>query len=443
MRQATTSPARPATDERRSGADRRGEGPANGAMINQTILYLEDDIGSQRLVQRVLESHGFRVLVATEGRDGIALAQAENPGLILMDLNLPGMDGKEITTRLRSLPQFAETPIVALTANISPGHREQALAAGCTGFLTKPIDVSAFPHLVKGYLDGRIEQLSDEEQRQQLEIYARNLVQKLERKIEELQEANQRLRDLDRMKSDFIALVSHELRTPLTLVSGYTYLLAEKSREAEASGHTEFAPVVSGLNKGIERLGQVVNEIINVARIASGNLDLAIGPIRLIDLLQDILAEKQPTIGERGLCLQLENVASLPVIEGDGAQLKIAIENVIGNAIKYTPDGGQITISGRAVVNAVSLTIADSGVGIPLDEQKRIFEQFHILGSIKHHSSSKSNFQGGGLGLGLPIARGIVEAHNGRIWVESERHDPGDPPGSVFYLLLPLRQNQN
>ena len=412
--------------------------------INNTILYLEDDIGSQRLVKRVLENQGYRVLIAGEGSTGIAMAKEAQPRLILMDINLPGMDGKEITTRLRSLPGFNQTPIVALTANMSPGHREQALAAGCTGFMTKPIDVQQFPDQVADFLEGREEQLDEAEKSQHLELYAQHLVARLEHKITELEEANARLRELDRMKSDFIALVSHELRTPLTLVSGYTFLLNEKSREAkEVFDYDGFSPVVAGLDKGINRLGEVINEIINVARIASGTLDLAIGPVRLGEVIEDIIAQSVESIEHRKLKVTLEGFQDLPVIEGDGSQLRTALDNIIGNAIKYTPDGGWIKISGRSVVNAVSLTVADSGVGIPMDEQKRIFEQFHILGSIQNHSTSKSNFQGGGLGLGLPVAKGIIEAHTGRIWVDSEHQSGEDNLGSAFHLLLPLKQNHN
>jgi signal transduction histidine kinase len=405
------------------------------------VLYIEDDKASQRLVHRVLESYGYEVHVAGDGLEGIALARQKRPNLILMDINLPNMDGQEITTRLRGLPNFTNTPIVALTANNSPGSREQALAAGCTGFLTKPIDVSQFPHQVDAFLRGASEPLSEGERSQHLEIYAQRLVERLENKIYELQTANQKLRELDRMKSDFIVLVSHELRTPLTLISGYAYLLKDK---IEAPNQPDFthavAQIAEGLNLGVERLSQVVNEIISVSRIASGTLDLAIGPVRLLHLVQAILQENEVISHSRQLQLVTDNLENLPLIEGDGGQLKVAIENVVNNAVKFTPNGGRITLAGRLMGDTVDLTISDTGIGIPVEEQRRIFDHFHVLGSIQHHSTSKSAFQGGGLGLGLPIAKGIIEAHNGRIWVESDRYDPENPPGSTFHILLPIKQ---
>ncbi|MCI0394867.1 MAG: hybrid sensor histidine kinase/response regulator [Chloroflexi bacterium] len=406
------------------------------------ILYIEDDQASQRLVKRVLESHGYRVFVASEGLEGIAIARQEQPHLILMDINLPTMDGQEITTRLRSLPYFSNTPIVAVTANTSPGSRQQALAAGCSGFLTKPIDVVQFPKQVESFLQGHRDPLPEGERSHHLELYAQRLVERLENKIYELQSANQKLRELDRMKSDFIILVSHELRTPLTLISGYAYLLKEKTDPAvqDAPFVQAVADIANGLTMGVERLSQVVNEIISVSRIASGTLDLALGPTRLAIVVEQIIKEIRKTCEARNLNLDVAGLEELPMIEADGTQLKIAIGNVVNNAVKFTPNGGTIAIHGRRVGDAVDLTIQDSGVGIPPEEHRRIFEQFHILGSIQHHSTSKSAFQGGGLGLGLPIAKGIIEAHNGRIWVESEGYNPENPPGSTFHILLPIQQ---
>lgn len=405
------------------------------------ILYIEDDNASRLLVQRVLSSRGYDVYLASDGLEGIALAREKKPHLILMDINLPSMDGREITTRLRSLPHFSNTPIVALTANNSPGSRELALAAGCTGFLTKPIDVTSFPKQVKDFLQGRVEPLSADERSEHLQLHAQNLVERLENKIHELEAANQRLRELDKMKSDFIVLVSHELRTPLTLISGYAHLLGENFKKDEPISHESIANIAEGLTQGIGRMREVINEIINVSRIASGTLDLALGPVRLSEIIKSLYGEVKEILDERQLKVHLGELDNLPIIEGDGLRIRIAIENILGNAIKYTPDGGSIFLVGRHLGDAIDLIIRDTGIGIPVEEQRHIFEQFYVLGSIEHHSTSKSAFQGGGLGLGLAIAKGIVEAHRGRIWVESDQRDPEKLPGSTFHILLPIQQS--
>ncbi|MDJ0754046.1 MAG: hybrid sensor histidine kinase/response regulator [Ardenticatenaceae bacterium] len=402
------------------------------------ILYIEDNLANQKLVQRVLGKRDYHVLIANDGFEGIEMAMRELPQLILMDINLPTMDGKQITTRLRSMPHFSKTPIIALTANTSPDSRAQALAAGCNGFLTKPIDISRFPDQVNTFLEGHADTLEAGEESEQLKLYAQQLVTNLENKIRELQEANHQLRELDRMKSDFIILVSHELRTPLTLINGYSHLLQDYAKQAQKEGNDQLLYVTGGLTKGINRLSTVINEIISVSRIASGALELAIGPVLLSVLIKEILEDKKELCESRDLNISLVGLDDVPMIQGDGVQLKIALGNIIGNAIKFTPDNGIIQIVVKAMTDSVSIMIKDTGIGIPLDEQRRIFDQFHILGSIQNHSTSKSNFQGGGIGLGLPIARGVIEAHRGRIWVESKGRDEKNPPGSTFNVLLPL-----
>ncbi len=406
------------------------------------VLYFEDDVGSQRLVQRVLENHNYEVLIAENGVQGLHIARQVTPNLILMDINLPGMNGREITTRLRGLSNLNHVPIIALTANNNPGLRERALAAGCDGFLTKPIDVVTFPNRVNRYLEGYRERLETEEHLVHLEQHAHDMVARLEAKIHELEEVNQRLRELDKMKSDFIALVSHELRTPLTLLEGYTHLLNNQvNTNSQHQQHTpEMVQLLQGLDTGVGRLSQVINEVINVARVASGSLELSLGPVRPSDLMRRVARNMATIAEERQLTLNVEEREELPVIQADGKQLTIALENVVGNAIKYTPDGGSITLRSHLMKNAVGITVKDTGIGIPDYEQRRIFDQFYVLESIEHHSTSKSAFRGGGLGLGLAITRGIVEAHRGRVWVESAGYDPQALPGSTFHLLLPLDQ---
>jgi signal transduction histidine kinase len=127
------------------------------------------------------------------------------------------------------------------------------------------------------------------------------------------------------------------------------------------------------------------------------------------------------------------------MIFGDPERLYQAFRNVVSNAIKYTPDGGRITIDGRLLPGFIETTVTDTGIGISPEDQEAIFEKFGQLGDLNVHSSSKTKFKGGGPGLGLPIARGIIEAHGGTIWVESEGHDEVRCPGSTFHILLPVR----
>jgi len=409
------------------------------------VVYIEDDRPSRLLVERLLDRYGYAIYTTDNGLDGINLVRDKRPQLVLTDINLPDMSGREITTRIRGIEDFANVPIVALTADASPGSREMALSVGCTGFLTKPIDVPTFPSQIKAFLDGRSETLSPVEKNRNLEIHAQNLVRRLEDNIRDLETANRRLRELDSLKSDFIIMVSHELRTPLTLISGYTHLLGTQVTASQADGVVSsetLEGISTGLNSGVQRMQEVINEIIHVSHITSGTLDLSLGPVRIPLLLQAVEKEYAPVCESRNLTLFIGDAETMPLIEADGARLRTAVENVVGNAIKYTPDGGHITITVKEIANTgtIDIIIRDTGIGIPVEEQRNIFEQFYVLGKVAHHSTSKSAFGGGGLGIGLSITKGIIDAHNGRVWAESKGRDEDGLPGTAIHLVMPIKQ---
>ncbi len=407
------------------------------------VLYIEDDIDSRRLVSRVLSSNGYDVVLASDGLEGVTRAKDTLPQLVLMDINLPNLDGRVVTTRLRSLPLLENIPIVALTANTGNGNREMALAAGCTGYLTKPIDVDRLPAQVESFLNGYKHTLPPSILTQHLEKHAQDVVAQLEAKVRELEKINEHLLRLDRLKSDFISLASHELRTPLSLVSGYSQLLEmqlEQIRQGNIAEDVMEKPLASvrKLNTGIGRLSRVIDEVIGVSRIATNRLDLYFSPVQLGEVLNEIADELAPVFLERQLFLSLQGFDELPVVSGDAEHIKTAVTNVVENAIKFTPNGGEITILGENQGEAVVIKVQDSGIGIPKAEQPFIYDQFYMVGSIDNHSSSKYGFMGGGLGVGLAVTRGIVEAHNGRIWVESETRDLETLPGSTFHILFPI-----
>ena len=161
-----------------------------------TILYIEDNAENRLLIRRVLEAEGYDVVEATDGLSGIRQAQATRPQLILMDIMMPGLDGREVTTRLRALPFLERTPIIALTASVVKGDRERAVAAGCDGYLQKPIDVDRLPSQILDFLQGKRERLSPADEVQYLREHNKRLAERLEQKAERLtdiSEANKRL----------------------------------------------------------------------------------------------------------------------------------------------------------------------------------------------------------------------------------------------------------
>ncbi len=404
------------------------------------ILYVEDDPSSAMLVQRVLEAEGFEMTVVEDGIAALEAAQQVHPDLILMDINISGLDGYEVTTRLRSMDALREVPIVAVTAATLKGDRERALIAGCDGYIPKPIDVDQFPQQVRSFLKGYREQIESSEVRSEYLVeYSRRLVERLEEKIRELQRANEELQRIDRMKTDFVVLASHELRTPLTVIYGYTQLLLENP-DVPGSEEEEGSPrhLISQVAHATRRLSQVVEDILNVSLIDADRLELALGPIALAPLVESVIENITSLGPERDLTFELEGLGDLPPMVGDGDRLHQAFWNVISNAMKYTPDGGRITIRGEIVEGAVHLTVQDTGIGIDPEEQERIFDRFYVLEDTMLHRSSNTAFKGGGLGLGLTVARGIIKAHGGQIWAESPGRDEKQLPGATFHILLPL-----
>jgi signal transduction histidine kinase len=255
----------------------------------------------------------------------------------------------------------------------------------------------------------------------------------------ELSEVRQSLEKLDRSKSDFISVAAHELRTPLTLIEGYAAMLRE-ALEARSISSPEGA-LITGINNGTRRLRTIINDMIDVSLIDNNMLSLNYQPVWLNRLLAVLVGEVQATIKERRLDLNVANFeGSGELLYGDPERLLQLFRNVLTNAIKFTPDGGKIQINGRKLPGFIEVIFHDSGIGIDQEDQATIFDKFSRLGDSALHSSGNTKFKGGGPGLGLHIAKGIVEAHNGAIWVESPGYDETALPGSIFHILLPVYQ---
>lgn len=407
------------------------------------VLYVEDDPSSARLVQRVLEAEGFDVRIVTDGIAALEVARQRRPDLILMDINISGLDGYEVTTRLRALEELKDIPIVAVTAATLSGDRERALIAGCDGYIPKPIDVDRFPQQVEAFLGGLRERIeSPQEKADYLVEYSRRLVERLEGKIRELEKAHAELQRLDQMKTDFIILAGHELRTPLTAIYGYSQMLLS-TPDIPGSPDEEGSPrhLLHQVIQATRRLNQVVDDILNVFLIEANKLELNLGPVPLHSLVQNVVRNIRNLDPGRQLTFEFEGLGTLPLIMGDAQRLFQAFWHVVSNAVKYTPDGGTIRIAGRVVDHTVHLSIQDSGIGIDPADRERIFDRFYVVEDTLLHHSSKTAFKGGGLGLGLSLARGIIEAHKGRIWIESEGRDEVRLPGTTVHILLPLPES--
>ncbi len=412
--------------------------------VNQQpkILYIEDDALSRELISKILTAKGYEVLLAQNGLAGLRMAQAEYPDLILIDLGVTVLDGYEVATRLRSLPSLEFTPIVGLTANPQSDNRERAITAGCNGYIAKPINVKELPGQIEAYLFGQRDEVTDKQQNKYLKAYNQRLVKRLESTVVELETTNQELREahrqlkkLDKVKSDFISLAAHELRTPISLVHGYAYLLLTENE----SGNVEPSKdILTSILNASGQLNKTVNDLINVSNVELGQIQLFLAPTSVDYLAHAALNELAPISQGRHLSIEIMDLNKLPMVKGDPQQLQQVFWNLLSNAVKFTPDDGYVHIYGKETKEGVEVIFEDTGVGINVENQEHIFGRFSVLDDVLNHSSSDTSFRGGGLGLGLYITKGIVEAHGGRIWVESEGHDEERCPGSRFHLLLPI-----
>ncbi len=252
----------------------------------------------------------------------------------------------------------------------------------------------------------------------------------------ELTKVQHKLERLDQSKSNFISVAAHELRTPLTLVEGYASMLRDIVAQ---SGDPQGDVFLKGINGGILRLRQIIDDMIDVSRIDNDLLSLNLQPLTLGRLLQLLKAMLEPVVQERRLSLDLCDFSgSDEWIYADPERLHQAFRNLLENAIKYTPDHGRIAVDGRTLPGFIEVTVADTGIGISQENQALIFRKYSQAGPSLH-SSGKTKFKGGGPGLGLPITRGIIEAHGGTIWVELAGCDEVNCPGSIFHVLIPIR----
>lgn len=257
-----------------------------------------------------------------------------------------------------------------------------------------------------------------------------------------LDKANHDLAQLELTKSNFISIASHELRTPLTVARGYTEMLLESDMLSEP-----VRELVKGIHKSTLRQHEIMDSMFDIAQIDSRTLELHRQDVFLTELIHSVARDQAKAFAERHQELSLD-LPSLPAIKADPNTLQKLLYHLISNAIKFTPDGGKITITAKQLSpnnrdlpeGGVEVIVSDTGVGVDKSLQEIIFTKFYQPGDLlNRHSTGKTKFKGSGAGLGLALSRGVVDAHGGRIWVESPGFDETNFPGSQFHFILPSR----
>jgi len=379
--------------------------------MENRILVVDDEKEIRDFLFKALSTIArFHVELAESGEEALRKLGERNFDLVLTDLKMPGTDGLQLVTEIgKSKPEILT---VLMTGHGTIDSALEAMKRGASDYLTKPLN-----------LDEMIVRLQKVLEERQRFVRLRDFATQLEK-------ANQELKKIDEMKSEFVSVASHELRTPLAAIKNAVQLILQ-GRTGEINENQK--NFLSMADRNISRLTNILNDLLNLSRIESGKIDLKIEELDPRSTMEFIVSSLKPQADGKSIQLRTEIQKELPSVYGDREKIEQILTNLVGNAIKFTPEGGEITVSTRASPrrkNELAISVSDSGIGISEDQFEKIFEKFHQVEGSLHRSVT-------GTGLGLAITKGLVEAHHGEIWVESQIGK-----GSTFTFTLPISEGE-
>jgi signal transduction histidine kinase len=400
--------------------------------MSPRVLCIEGNEALRARVRTLLEKDGFAVDTSVSGLEGIARALTLPPDLVLAEVHLPDIEGYEVAARLRRDKALSAVPIVAV--GDSREDHDVALAAGCDGFIEPPFD----DHLseeVRAFLSGKRERLPEDGERDTLRRLSGTIAARLEHAVAGEQRANERVVELDRLKSTFMHDLAHELSTPITPLAGYLRILHSEKLGALSPQQKR---IVDAMIHSVTRLTRIVDNLSDFASLQAGQAPILVGPVQPDAIAEEVAAELNPAVKDARLHLAVQHTGGGPVL-ADGRKLRQAVSNLVGNAVKFSPHGGEVLVEVAREDGKLRFVIYDQGPGIRAGEAERIFEPLYHARARRGDEARQP-----GSGLGLPVARRIAEAHGGRVWLESpprtqpashERHFTG----SKFVLEIPLQ----
>ncbi len=361
----------------------------------ERILAVDDTPDNLILLQTILEVEGYEVELVSDGANALKGITQAPPDLILLDVMMPGMDGYEVTRRIRNNPDIPYIPILLVTA-FKEASVVEGLDAGADDFICKPFDQDELMARVRSLL--RLKHSIDEQQK------------------------------MARQREDFVSRMTHDLRTPLVAADRMLNLFEQ---ELFCKISPEMKQAIAAMIRSNQNLLVMVNNLLEVYRFEAGKKTLQFESCNLREIVEEVVQELSPLASEKGLSVNIDTTdldktaATAGVIMGDRLELRRVVSNLIGNAIKFTDAGSvKIRISEMSTTKdkkSVTIAVQDTGYGINPEDQAILFERFR-QGKNKRSGS----------GLGLHLSSRIVESHGGRIEVSSELGK-----GSVFTVLLP------
>jgi signal transduction histidine kinase len=369
------------------------------------IMLVDDRPENLKSLKHLLERPDLEILTADSGNEALGMMLDHDLALVLLDVQMPGMDGFEVAELMRRNTRTKEIPVIFVTAiNKERRHIFSGYDAGAVDYIFKPVD----PFIIRSKVNVF------------LEIKRNHLVR--QRLVAELNQANNRLQEISDRKSDFLSAASHELRTPLTVIKEFTSLVLE---EVVGPLNGEQKNCLGSALRNCNRLADLVNDLLDLDSIESGYSHVKREKVDLAVITGNIQQDFSEKLQESGQVMKVELAPDLAPVLGDQGMLAQVFFNLVGNANKFTPPGGEILVRALNEGQSVRIEVSDNGCGISPDDQARVFEKFTQL-----------NRQDGpgpqGTGLGLSITNKILELHGVGLSLESE-----EGCGSTFSFSLP------
>ena len=370
------------------------------------IMLVDDRPENLKSLKHLLDRPDLEILTAESGNEALGMMLDHDLALVLLDVQMPDMDGFEVAELMRRNTRTREIPVIFVTAiNKERRHIFSGYDAGAVDYIFKPVD----PFIIRSKVNVF------------LEIKRNHLVR--ERLVAELNQANNRLQEISDRKSDFLSAASHELRTPLTVIKEFTSLVLE---EVVGPLNDEQKSCLGSALRNCNRLADLVNDLLDLDSIESGYSHVKREKVDLHKICGNIQQDFAEKFQESGQSLKVELAPDLPDVLGDAGMLAQVFFNLVGNANKFTGAGGEILIRAIADGQSVNIEVKDDGPGISPEDQVRVFQKFTQL--------NRQDGPGpGGTGLGLTITNKILELHGVKLSLESE-----EGVGSAFIFSLPV-----